>query len=419
MSEKVAARLSLPRRRGWRSGSVIDTADEALAGLSQRPGRSIMTMLGTILGIGSFVAILGFTATAQGQISKQFSLLAATQIAVTDVGTGPSVSFPPDADQRVDAIRGVTAAGVWWQVSKTQRGGPVQVSAQQTPTAVESTETTGLQVTAADPGALVAMGAHVRTGRLYDSFAENRSLPVAVIGALAARELGIAQLTGYPAVFINGVPYTIIGIISAFSRAQGELLSVIIPATTALDRFGAPANPGASMTVITRPGAADVVARQVAVALRPNAPSDFQVAAPANPTFIQNGINRTVSSLFLLLAGISLIVGAVGIVNTTLVAVLERIPEIGLRRALGASRRRVAAQFLCEALALGIAGGLAGAAIAVLSVLASALVRHLTAVIPPGPVIAAPLAGAAIGLLAGIYPAIRAARVEPVQALQR
>jgi len=419
VSEEAAARAGVPRRRWSRGASLVDITDEALAGLSQRPGRSVMTMLGTILGIGAFVAILGFTATAQGQISKQFSLLAATQITVTDVGTGPSISFPPDADQRVDAIHGVTAAGVWWQVTQNQHGGQVQVSAQQAPTAVQTAETTGLQVSAADPGALTAMGAHVQTGRLYDFFAEDRALPVAVIGALAARELGIAQLTGYPAVFINGVPYTVIGIISRFSRAPGELLSVIIPATTALNRFGAPANPGASMTVVTRPGAADVVGRQVAVALRPNAPSDFQVAAPASPTFIQNGIDTTVSSLFLLLAGISLIVGAVGIVNTTLVAVLERVPEIGLRRALGASRRQVAAQFLCEAVALGIAGGLAGTAIAVLAVLTSALVRHLTAVIPPGPVIAAPLAGAGIGLLAGIYPAIRAARVEPVHALQR
>jgi putative ABC transport system permease protein len=398
---------------------VRDLAAEAVAGLAQRPGRSVMTMLGTVLGIGAFVAILGFTATAQGQIGKQFSILSATQVSVADAGppAGGPISFPANADMLARHIRGVTAAGVYWQVSGNAPG--LQISAQPQPGASAAESGVGLQVTAADPGALSAMGAEVRTGRLYDRFAEQRAEPVAVLGALAAQRLGISQLTGYPAVFVSGVPYTVIGIASGFTRAPGQQLAVIIPASTALARYGQPEQARASMLVTTRLGAAQVVARQIAVALRPDDPGLFQVSAPADPTMLQNSVSGTVNGLFLVLAAVSLLIGAIGIVNTTLVAVLERTAEIGLRRALGARRRHIAMQFLAESLALGTMGGLVGTAMAVLAVLATAIIRHQTAVIPPWAVFPAPAVGSVIGLLAGAYPAIRASRLEPVAALQR
>jgi putative ABC transport system permease protein len=398
---------------------VRDLAAEAVAGLAQRPGRSVMTMLGTVLGIGAFVAILGFTATAQGQIGKQFSILSATQVSVADAGppAGGPISFPANADMLARHIRGVTAAGVYWQVSGNAPG--LQISAQPRPGTSAAESGVGLQVTAADPGALSAMGAEVRTGRLYDRFAEQRAEPVAVLGALAAQRLGISQLTGYPAVFVSGVPYTVIGIASGFTRAPGQQLAVIVPASTALARYGQPEQARASMLVTTRLGAAQVVARQIAVALRPDDPGLFQVSAPADPTMLQNSVSSTVNGLFLVLAAVSLLIGAIGIVNTTLVAVLERTAEIGLRRALGARRRHIAAQFLAESLALGTMGGLIGTAMAVLAVLAAAIIRHQTAVIPPWAAFPAPAAGSLTGLLAGAYPAIRASRLEPVAALQR
>jgi putative ABC transport system permease protein len=414
----------MPRTRGpnrLRPGrlSVRDLAAEALAGLAQRPSRSIMTMLGTVLGIGAFVAILGFTATAQGQISKQFSILSATQVSVTDIGppSGGPISFPAGSAALAMRIRGVTAAGVYWEVSGS--GLNLRISSQPDPGAASAESGIGLQLTAADPEALAAMGTVVRTGRLYDRFAEQRAEPVAVLGALAAQRLGITQLTGYPAVFVDGVPYTVIGIASSFARAPGQQLAVIIPTTTALARYCQPGSPRASMLITTRLGAAQAVARQIAIALRPDAPRLFQVSAPADPTTLQTKVSGAVNSLFLILAAISLLIGALGIVNTTLVAVLERTAEIGLRRALGARRSHIAAQFLAESLALGTMGGLIGTAAAVLAVLATAIMRHQTAVIPPWAVFPAPAAGSLIGLIAGAYPAARAARLEPVTALQR
>lgn len=395
-----------PARLPWR-----DIADEALAGLVQRPGRSMMTMLGTILGIGALVAILGFTATTQGQISKQFTVLSATQVTVTG---GP---FSRDASARASRIRGVVAAGVFWSVSQNRPG--LQIAAQPDPGTANASADAGLDLTAADPSALTAMGAHIADGRLLTAFSQDRAAPVAVLGELAARRLGITQLSASPAVFVSGVPYSVIGIVSSFSRAPGELLSVIIPSTTARARYGQPDKSEPSMMITTRLGAAEVVARQIAVALNPSDPGSFQVSAPADPTTLQAGVNSSVNTLLLILAAMSLVIGTIGIVNTTMVAVMERIGEIGLRRALGARPRHIAAQFLAESLALGTMGGLLGTATAVIIVLAVAFLRHQTAVIPPWAVLPAPFAGSIIGLLAGIYPSARASRIEPVAALQR
>ncbi|GAB3667948.1 hypothetical protein GCM10027589_34160 [Actinocorallia lasiicapitis] len=123
--------------------------------------------------------------------------------------------------------------------------------------------------------------------------------------------------------------------------------------------------------------------------------------------------------LFLALAGICLVIGAVGIANTTLVAVLERTGEIGLRRSLGARRRHIAAQFLTESAALGFLGGLIGTSLGIAAVVTTAIVQDWTPVLEPLTVLPAPLIGAATGVLAGLYPAWRAGHIEPVEALRR
>lgn len=138
------------------------------------------------------------------------------------------------------------------------------------------------------------------------------------------------------------------------------LLSVIIPSSTALAAYGPPVGQRASMLVETRLGAAQLVARQAPLALRPQEPQRFKAVAPPDPTTLRGGVAGDLNVLFLLLAAISLVIGAVGIANTTLVAVLERTAEIGLRRSLGARPVHIAGQFLTESAALGTLGGLVG-----------------------------------------------------------
>lgn len=401
--------LSAPSRLRLR-----DLGSEALAGLLQRPGRAVLTVVGTILGIGGFVAIVGLAQTAAGQIGKDFNVQDATQVTVSDSGaskaTTPTLDFPMNADARVDRIRGVIAAGVWWSVSFSKSA----VSALPDGTKL------GLPVTAASPGVLTASGAKVSAGVLFNGFHEARAQNVAVLGATAASQLGISSLASQPAIFIAGQPFTVIGILASDPRLPQLDLGVTVPESTALNLWGKPkSSDAAQMLIHTRLGAAQVVAAQVPVALQPGNPKLLAASAPANPASLRHSVTASLNSVFLALAGIALFIGAVGIANTTLVAVLERSGEIGLRRALGARPRHIAIQFLAESTALGLFGGLVGACAGLVATIVVTVYQHWTAVLDPRIVVAAPLAGAVIGLLAGLYPALRASSIEPADALRR
>jgi putative ABC transport system permease protein len=415
----LAAGLAEPRL------AARDAAAEAVAGIVQRPGRSALTMLGTVLGVGAFVAVLGLTATSAGQISRQFTLLEDTTVTVEDngsqtpLGTNPPIGFPANADQIADRINGVTAAGVWWPIT-LPTGAAVTGSL-----ALSATADQSVLLLAASPGAVQAMGLKVTAGSPLTTYENDTAQHVALISASTATTLGIsaARLPSHPAVFVGGVAYTVIGI---YSTAQREVVgesAMLIPENTALADYGNP-EPGignedeAQMVIATRIGAARAVARQIAAAELPTDPSRLVVTSPPSPQTLQSQVSGDLAGLFLVLAAISLLIGAVGIANTTLVAVLERTGEIGLRRALGARPRHIAAQFLAESTALGTLGGLIGTCIGVTVVVSFAAAKDWTAILYPEYTLPAPLIGSVVGLLAGAYPALRAARISPLAALR-
>ncbi|MGW4607151.1 ABC transporter permease [Streptomyces sp. NPDC004532] len=383
-------------------------------------------MLGTVLGVGSFVAVLGLTSTAAGQIGDSFSALQNTTVTVDDTtpsgdsGTvqDPVMDFPPDTDARLNRLNGVVDGGVWWNVPLRNP----TVSARPDVTAASSGATdgtrSGLHVLAASPGALHAMQPTLSSGALFNDFHQQRKERVCLLGSSAARLLKITQVDNQPAVFINGAAYTVLGVIADTQRLPQSLLSVIIPAGTALDAYGAPVDDPAQALIRTRTGAAPLIARQAPLALRPDHPGLLHAVPPIDPHALRDQISTDMSGLFLILAATCLVVGAVGIANTTLVAVLERTGEIGLRRALGARRRHITAQFLTESTALGALGGMTGTATGVVVVVGTALARSWTAVLEPYAVLPAPFIGVVIGFLAGLYPALRAARIEPLEALR-
>ncbi len=405
-----------------------DATAEAVAGIVQRPGRATATMLGTVLGVGAFVAVLGLTATGASQISHQFTVLEDTTVTVEDNGpandvappdTNPAIGFPADADAIADHINGVTAAGVWWPVSLpdgTDFTGSLALAA---------TASQTINLLAASPGAVQAMGLTMVAGSPLSRYENDTSQHVAMIDTTTATALGIspARLASQPAVFVDGIAYTVVGVYSSAQRVVTDESAMLVPENTALADFGNP-EPGignqdeAQMVVATRIGAAQAVARQMAAAELPADPSRLVVTSPPNPQNLQGEVSGDLAGLFLVLASISLLIGAVGIANTTLVAVLERTEEIGLRRAVGARPRHIAAQFLTESTALGTLGGLVGTCLGVATVVIFAVAKDWTAVLNPAYTLPAPLIGSFVGLLAGAYPALRAARTSPLAALR-
>lgn len=419
---RPATGLPLPRL------AARDAAGEAVAGIVQRPGRAALTMLGTVLGVGAFVAVLGLTATGAGQISRQFTVLEDTTVTVQDNGpanntappdTNPAIGFPADADQVAEHIRGVTAAGVWWPVSLPQ-GTSVTGSL-----ALSANTSQTITLLAASPGAGQAMGLSMVAGSPLTAYENDTRQHVAVLDTTTAAQLGIspARLASHPAVFVGGIAYTVVGVYRSAQRVVTSESAMLIPENTALADYGNP-QPGignqaeAQMVIATRIGAARAVARQIAAAELPTDPHRLVVTSPPSPQTLQSQVSGDLAGLFLILALISLLIGAVGIANTTLVAVLERTEEIGLRRAVGARPRHIAAQFLAESTALGTLGGLIGTCIGVGTVVIFAAVKDWTAVLNPVYTLPAPLIGSVVGLLAGAYPALRAARTSPLAALR-
>jgi macrolide transport system ATP-binding/permease protein len=398
-----------------RSGITIrDLFHEAIAGMFARPGRMLLTVLGIVVGLTALVATLGLTRTANNRIISQFDKLAATEIIVTPK-PGPTgvdrKAIPWDAATRLGRLNGVVAAGTLSEVNIRDAlvsSSPVKDPRNQT--------AFKLSVNAASPGLFTTIRAELETGRLPDLGHSNRADRVAVLGPTAARRLGIVGLQQLPAIAIGDTLYLVIGIMRDVARQPELLSSVIIPEGAARHDFGLE-GPG-SVIVETRIGAASLIARQTPLALRPDDPSALKLEVPPEPKRVRDEVQSDLNVMFLLLGGLSLAVGAIGIANITLVSVMERTGEIGLRRAIGATRGHIAAQFLLESGSMGVVGGIVGASFGVLIVVAVSAYQIWTPVLDPAAPFLAPAIGGVIGLVSGTYPALRAAHVEPVEAFR-
>ena len=388
-----------------------DLASEVVAAIVAKPTRAALTTLGTVLGVGTLVVILGLTSTASSQVSARFDAQAATTVTVKDSrDQAAEAPFPltEEAVRRARSLNGVTGAGVVHAVATDDR-----VSS----SVPGHTEGIQLPIPAVSWSAWDAIGPTLSAGRTYDAFAED--LPVAVLGPGAAGRLGVTGNGPPTTISIGGRPFTVVGVLSDVTRQPELLLAVIVPTGTAHTVWGEPEpKQEATLVVSTRPGAALQVAREAAVTVSYLAPSDVAVASPPDPRALRDSISGDLAALFYALAGICLLIGTVGIANTTLVAVMERSSEIGLRRALGATGRHIATQVLAESASLGILGGILGAALGLVAVVAIALVRGWSPVIEPWLLLVAPLLGLVTGAVAGLYPARRATRIEPTEALR-
>jgi macrolide transport system ATP-binding/permease protein len=412
----VTERVDVTDRVDSATMGIRDLLSEAVAGIFARPGRTALTILGTVLGISALVATLGVARTAGNQIVGRFDELAATSVVVTNEsgffgGGGPRVAIPYDAEHRVTRLNGVVAAGSFGSVDVSGalvRSVPI-------PDPLAQTEFQ-MSVYASSPGLIDAVKGRLRTGRYFDAGHSERADQVVVLGPGAAQRLNITRVAQQPVVFIGEEPFVVIGIIDNVLRQPQLLNALIIPEGTAREVYDLNSTSTVQIDVVI--GAAALIADQARVAINPGDPAVLQVQRAPDPEDLRRDVEGDVNALSLVLGGVSLLVGAIGIANVTLVSVLERVGEIGLRRALGAARRHITAQFLVESTAMGLIGGVIGASLGILVIVAISAARTWTPVLDPWLPLAAPVLGAATGLLAGLYPAIRAAMLEPVEALR-
>ncbi len=397
-----------------------DALGEAVASILGRPGRTVLTSVGTLLGATWFVAVLGLVSTATGQVVTDFASRLATVVIVTSPRGGlpvPGYPYPRDVERRLDALPGVRAAGVFWQLRLT---GPVVTSAP-SPTGPTAIRGGGdLAVLAVSPGFLSAAGATISVGRPFGPWAQSRAAPACLLGAIAAKALGIAGPRRRPEIDIDGVACVAIGIVSHVGWRQSILRSVLMPSATALAYWGPPGQgAGARPAVLirVRPGAAGVVAREAPFAISATRPHQFAAAVRPAPRDLAGRVDRALGGAFAVAGWVGLVLGGLVIATTTMIGVLTRSAEFGLRRSVGARRRHIAAQVLAESAILGLTGGLAGASLGVALVVIAARARHWVPVIDPTTVWYAPLVAAAAGMAAGLLGCVPGTLTAPVKAL--
>ena len=414
-------RAAAPGDPAVHSADRFDLADllgEATADIGSRPGRLVTTIVGTVLGVAALIATIGFAQTAAGQISRQFDASAATQLVVTpettSTGGGATVAagmLPWDSVVRLERLAGVESAALLAEVplpEATITAVPVN-DPSQPPVAAPP-------VYAVSAELLDTLGGELATGRFFDAGHDRRADRVAVLGARAAERLGVTRVDTLPSVFIDGTAYTVMGVVGALD-ARAELLNaVLVPTGTARADLGL-AVPGDAQARIAI-GAGPQLRAQAPLALAPDDPTSLQVDAPGSRSELGREVQADVNGVFVILSVIVLLAGGVGIANVTMLSVVERVGEIGLRRAVGATGRQIAGQFMAESVVIGLLGGLIGAALGVAAVVAISVVRGWTPVLDPWVALGGSLLGAVLGLVAGGLPARRAARIEPVDALR-
>ncbi|MBE7699490.1 ABC transporter permease [Oerskovia sp. Sa1BUA8] len=410
-------RPRLLRGRARDRFSARDLFAEAAHGIGARPGRLVLTILGTVLGIASVVITVGLAQTAAGQITRQFDAVAATQVVVKPATSGSggqeraAGAIPWDGAERVAQIHGVIDAGLVAPVGI----GDLKVTAVPVNDPSVAPQSSP-QVFAGTAGLLEAVRGRIVTGRSFDTGHDARADRVVLLGERAAERLGVNRVDSQPSIFIGEDSYTVIGIFADVKRRTDLLDGVVLPAGTARQDFAL--GPPDELQIHITTGAGPLVARQAPVALDPTDPDVFEASAPANGSALQRNVQADINAIFLALGGIALLVGGLGIANVTLLSVMERVGEIGLRRALGATKRDIAGQFVVESVVIGLLGGLVGASLGVFTVVIVSVVQEWTPILDIRMAIGSALLGGVIGLLAGTYPALKAAAIEPIAALR-
>ncbi len=386
---------------------ICDLTRLATVGLRGRKLRAGLSALGIAIGVAAIVAVLGLSASSQAGLLNEIDQLGTNLLTVGNGQslTGGTVELPAAAPGMISRISGVE------QVQST--GSVSGANAYRTPY-IPSVDTNGLTVQGASLDLLPVLATTIAQGRYLD--AATAQEPVAVLGAAAAQLLGIDRVYRGARIWVGGQWFYLAGILKPAVLAPAIDTSVLVGYPAARKYLGFDGHPS---TVYLRAGndRVNAVDDLLAATANPENPSEVNVSQPSDALVAQADAKSALNGLFLGLGAVALLVGAVGVANIMIISVLERRSEIGLRRALGATRGHIRTQFLSEAILLGLLGGVVGVALGAAATAVYAHTKHWATIIPTEAWAGGIAASLMIGAVAGLIPAVRAARLSPTQAL--
>jgi len=376
-------------------------------GLRTRKLRAGLSALGITIGIASLVAVLGLSESSKSDLLAQIDRLG-TNLLVVQAGQGiglGSAELPDTASAMVGRIG---------PVEEVSAAGTLDANVYRTDL-VPASQSGGISVRAVETDLLETLGGRVATGRFLDEV--TTEYPAVVLGSVAAERLGITDLEDRPLVWLGGHWFPVVGILAPIDLSPDLDRAALVTQAAAEEYLGYDGVPG-TLYVRTDPEWVDAVMSVLPPTVNPENPDQVEVSRPTDALEAKAAAESAFTNLFLGLGAVALLVGGVGIANVMVISVLERRAEIGLRRALGATRRHVAVQFLLEALILAAAGGIGGVLLGAGVTAAYARIRGWGLLIPSLALWGGLAAALFIGTLAGLYPAMRASRLSPTEALR-
>ena len=385
---------------------VTDLARTATVGIRTRKLRTALSALGIMIGIGAMVGVLGLSESSKSELLAQLDRLGTNLLTIQ---AGEGIGFGSGTLQ-ADAAGMISRIG---PVESTSTISAVDVNVYKNDLIPEG-QTGGVTVQAVDGNLLDVLAGSMADGVWFDD--ANSDYPTVVLGSVAAERFGIRQVSGTQQIWLGDQWFTLIGILSTFELSP-DLDRAALVSLNAAETYLEHDNVPTRVMVRVDPSRIDQVTPVLAATANPEFPEEVEVARPTDALEAQEAADDTLTALFLGLGAVALLVGGVGIANVMVIAVLERRGEIGLRRALGATRRHIASQFLGEALLLAAIGGVGGVALGIAATATYASIQGWATLVPPEAVIGGIAASLIIGAIAGLYPASRASRLSPTEAL--